>query len=173
MENNKDKVESINKLASNDECIKKILSANNGEEVKKIFKDQGLDLTDEQIENLKKAFADQLIKLNTMPDKELEKVGGGMDLKKVGYAAESGVGHGGAYGMWVGAGIGAAAGVVDASIKAYRGGVDTTWGFMKEAFKIAVKSSIVGGAAGGGLGLLSGSLNEVGKQGEANLSKEG
>ena len=101
--------------------------------------------------------------------KNLKKIGGSKDLKNAAYKRRGG--YGGAYGMWVGAGIGAASGVFDASIKAYRGGVDTTWGFMKEAFKIAVKSSLVGGAAG--LGVLSGSLNEVGKQGEANLSKEG
>lgn len=171
MENN-NKVENINELISNDKCIKRILKANDSNEVKQVFEENGLNLTDEQIKNLKKVFADQLIKLNSMPDKELEKIGGGLDLKKVGYSAESGIGHGGAYGMWIGAGIGAAAGVVDASIKAHRGNIDTTWGFMKEAFKIAVKSSFVGGVAGGGLGILSNSLYNVGEQGSNDLNKK-
>lgn len=171
MENNKVK-NIIDEIISNDECIKKILKADNSKEVKQIFKEKGLDLTDEQIENLKKVFAEQLIKLNTMPDKELEKIGGGLDAQKAGYAAQIGIGYGTAHGMWWGAGIGAAAGVVDASLKAYRGGVTDTWGFIKEAMKVAVKSSLIGGATGGGLGILSGTAYEVGKQGEANLNKE-
>ena len=166
MLDNKTKI--IKKIISDNKCLDKILEANSNDEVKQVFEGEGLYLTDSQIENLKKVFEDQIINLCQIDDESLEKIGGGKDYKN---AAYKGGGYGGAYGMWVGAGIGAAAGVVDASIKAYRGGVDTTWGFMKEAFKIAVKSSLVGGAAGGGLGILSGALHNVGEQGSADLKK--
>ena len=73
--------------------------------------------------------------------------------------------------MWADIGIGAAAGVTEATIKACKGNISSIWKFMKEAFKIAVKSSFLGGAAGAGLGVLSGSLYEVGSQGDKSLSK--
>ena len=45
-------------------------------------------------------------------------------MPRLGYAAQRGFGKGIAYGMWWGAGVGAAAGIVDASIKAYNGKID-------------------------------------------------
>ncbi len=165
MENNK-----IEELMANDEFVSKVLNTNNNKEVEQIFKDFGVDVTSEQVENLRKTFLEQL---NKVKDNDFENiVGGTMNGREIGNAAQKGVGYGGAYGMWCGAGIGAVAGVVDASVKAYNGKVKDTWSFIKEAFKISVKSSLLGGAAGAGLGVASGSLYNIGEQGDENLKKE-
>ena len=161
------KEEIVCKLLSDDECVRSIVSASDSEEVKQIFRGKGLDLTDEQVEDIKNAISNELIKLSNMSDEEVEKIVGGADsnLRRVGYAAKEGIGHGTALGMWIGAGVGAAAGVVDASMMAYRGRIHSTWDFIKLATVTAIKSSLLGGAVGGGLGIASGPACEIGEPG--------
>ncbi len=173
MKENKN-LENINKLISSDEYMKRILLANNVDDAKQVFKEANVDVSDTQIQNFRDCFSNNIKKLNEISDCDLEEINGGTggyNTTRTLHAAQAGVGYGGAYGMWVGAGIGAAAGVVDASIKAYKGQISSTWDFLKEAFKISVKASLVGGAAGAVEGLISGSLLDIGDQGYKNLSE--
>lgn len=157
---------SIESLISNDAFLEAILKAKNGEEVKDLFKKEGIDIDDDQLANLQKAFSEKL---------ESEKIqnasgGSGINWKEMEYSGLSGMGHGGAEGMWIGAGIGAVAGVIDASIKASRGGIKDTWQFVKEALKTSIKSSLVGGTVGIGLSGVSGVLHNIGIQADKGLN---
>lgn len=152
MLDNKNKI--IQKIISDNKCLDKILEANSNEEVKQIFDAEGLHLTDEQVENLKKIFENQLIKSYQIDDDNLEKIGGGKDYKN---AAYKGGGYGGAYGMWVGAGIGVLIGAVDSGIKIKKGKIDSTWDVIKGILKTSILTSAVSGAAS----LATGSLTSV------------
>ena len=167
-------LENINKLISDDECMKKILLANNIEDAKRVFEEANLDVDYNQLQNFRKVFSNNIKKISEIPSSGLEKISGGKKygVERAVHAGITGVGYGGAYGMWVGAGIGAAAGMVDASIKAYKGQISSTWDFLREAFKISVKASLIGGAAGAGGGLLSGTLFDVGQQGSDKLEED-
>lgn len=168
--NNKDNnLDVINNLELDDEFVKKIMKANNNNEIKDLFKTKNLELDDKQIENIKNIF---LGKLKELDDTDIENVSGGLNKDEVAHAAQSGIGHGGAWGMWIGAGVGAAAGVIDASVKTYREGFKSTWDFMKNALVTSVKASLIGGASGAGLGILSGSLENIGDQGSEALKAD-
>lgn len=81
-------IEKIDEILSSDEFIKKILEANSSEEVKKIFKEKDIDVTDEQIENMRKALNSKIKELNTMSDDEMGQISGGkIDTSRLGYAA--------------------------------------------------------------------------------------
>ena len=164
--NNKD---IINNLELDDEFVEKVMQANDNNEIKELFKTKNLELDDKQIEDIKSIFLEKLRKLD---DIDIENVSGGLETSEVAHAAQSGIGHGGAWGMWIGAGVGAAAGVVDASVKTYREGFKSTWDFMKNALITSVKASLIGGASGAGLGVLSGSLKNIGDQGSEALKKD-
>lgn len=159
----------IEEITSDEKFLTRILLANGSEEVKNTFQEKGVNLSNKQVEELRKNFLNRLIKLKPLDDKTLLNISGGKNYTA---AICKGGGYGGAYGMWVGAGIGAAAGVVDASIKAYKGQISSTWDFLKEAFKISVKASFIGGVAGLGGGLLSGTLFDVGQQGSDKLEED-
>ncbi len=67
--------EAINKLMSDDEKIKEILTANSSEEMKEVFKSVGLDLTDEQLEVFKKNFIDGMnAEINKLPAEKRDKL---------------------------------------------------------------------------------------------------
>lgn len=70
-------IEKIDEILSNDEFIEKILKANSSEEVKQIFKEEDIDVTDEQIENMRKALNIKIKELNTMSDDEMGQISGG------------------------------------------------------------------------------------------------
>lgn len=153
----KNKTEIIQKIISDDKCLDRILEANNDDDVKQVFKEEGLILTDNQIKNLRQIFEDHLIKLSQIDDEKLEKIGGGKDLKN---AAYKGGGYGGSYGMWAGAGLGAIVGVVDAGIKIRKGNIDSSWDVIKGILKASILTSAVSGAAGLTTGTIASVISE-------------
>ena len=162
-------MDNIEKLMSNDDFLEKLLSANSEDEVKNIFSENGVTVDDNQIKNLQKSFSEKLSEI------DVGNISGGkmFDKERIGYSATSGLGHGGSIGMWVGAGVGAVAGVIDASRKIGKGKVQDTWGFIKEALKVSIKASFLGGAVGAGLGVASGPLHELGRQSDEKLKSKG
>ncbi len=152
----------IEKLISNDVALDKILKANSGDEIKTILKENGMTISNEQLANLQKSFS-----------KQIENISGGSAINwgRMKDAAQVGTGRGGEHGMYWGAGLGAVAGVVDATIKARKGGVKDSWHFMKEALKTSIKAGFLGGAAGLGLGSATQALHELGDQGKKGLNE--
>ncbi len=153
----KNKTEIIQKIISDDKCLDRILAANNDDDVKQVFEDGGVTLTDSQVQNLRKIFEDQLIKLSQVDDENLEKICGGKDYKN---AAYKGGGYGGAYGMWAGAGLGAIVGVVDAGIKIRKGNIDSSWDVIKGILKASILTSAISGAAGLTTGTIASVISE-------------
>ena len=151
-------IEKIEKILSDEKCVKKILAANTNEEIKQVFKDNGIILNDSQVENTKKVLANAVTTTIKELDDITENVSGGkIDSNMVTDYAEIGSG----IGALVGGGIGFGGGLyatIDTIIKS-----DKKDGFIKNVCKIAGKtasavliSGITGGAIGGAGGAASG-----------------
>ena len=166
-------IEKIDEILSSDEFIKKILEANSSEEVKKIFKEKDIDVTDEQIENMRKALNSKIKELNTMSDDEMGQISGGkIDTSRLGYAAQHGAGKGAMWGTWIGAGVGATAGMIDGIVQSVNGNIDSAWGYFKVVAKDTLEGSLLGTLGGGGVGVLTETANEFGKQGKNGLKNK-
>ncbi len=145
MKNNQDEI--IKNIISNDKCLDEILEADDNNQVKEIFKRNGLNLNIEEIENLRKIFKNKLENVGNLNENNLDKVTGGIDKERLSYAACKGLGNGGYFGMWSGAILGATAGMVDNIIKARKGKVDSSWNFVKDVLKTSLKASFVAGVS--------------------------
>lgn len=163
-------IEKIDEILSNDEFIKKILEANSSEEVKQIFKEKGIDVTDEQIENMREKLNSKIKELNTMSDDAMGQISGGKS--RLGYAAQHGAGEGAMWGTWIGAGVGATAGMIDGTVKLVNGDIDSAWGYFKVVAKDTVEGVVLGGATGGFAGAFSETAHEFGKQGKNGLKNK-
>lgn len=166
-------IEKIDEILSNDEFIEKILKANSSEEVKQIFKEEDIDVTDEQIENMRKALNIKIKELNTMSDDAMGQISGGKvgvnASRRLGYAAQHGAGEGAMWGTWFGAGVGATAGMIDGTVQLVNGDIDSAWGYLKVVAKDTLKGVVLGGATGGFAGAFSETAHEFGKQGKKGL----
>ena len=69
--------EKLTKLLENRDFVEKILNMKTDEEVKNEFKSNGVDLTDEEILEIKKAYSQMAEKLEKLDDNTLEKLSGG------------------------------------------------------------------------------------------------
>lgn len=69
--------EKLTKLLENRDFVEKILNMETDEEVKNEFKSNGVDLTDEEILEIKKAYGQVAEKLEKLDDGTLEKLSGG------------------------------------------------------------------------------------------------
>ena len=141
----KEEAKKIQDVISNDVCLKKILSADSDSEVKQVFDEAGIALDDNQVKKFKETFIKQIIKLHQIEDEEcLSAVDGGKDYKN---ATLKGGGYGCYYGMWIGAGLGALAGIVDTGFKIKKGQLDTSWDSIKNVLKFSIIASIGSGTA--------------------------
>lgn len=166
-------IEKIDEILSSDEFIKKILEANSSEEVKKIFKEKNIDVADEQIENMRRSLNSKIKELNTMSDDEMGQISGGeIDTSRLGFAAQHGAGKGTMIGTWVGLGAGATVGLFHATGKAINGDVHGSWGYLKTLAKDSLEGALIGAFSGGGVGALSETANEFGKQGKKGLKNK-
>lgn len=169
-------IEKIDEILSNDEFIEKILKANSSEEVKKIFKEKDIDVTDEQIENMRKALNSKIKELNTMSDDAMGQISGGKvgvnASRRLGYAAQHGAGEGAMWGTWIGAGVGATAGMIDGIVQSVNGNIDSAWGYFKVVAKDTLKGTLLGTLSGTGVGTLSATAHEFGKQGKKGLKNK-
>lgn len=73
--------EKLIKLLENRDFVEKILNMKTDEEVKNEFKSNGVDLTDEEILEIKKAYGQIVEKLEKLDDSTLEKLSGGRGEK--------------------------------------------------------------------------------------------
>ncbi len=66
----------IEKL-NNKEFARKIINMSTKEEVKKAFADEGIEISEDEINNLGEMIVNMISKISEMPEDELEKVSGG------------------------------------------------------------------------------------------------
>lgn len=138
----------LEKLLSDDKFLDKVVNCKNDEEVKKAFKENGVDLTDEQMANiktnLKKAAED-------LSQEELSEVSGGLK-KRYTLEVDSKVSDMANAAVAVGA-FGGYLGWIRGALKArrtFRGG--NQYDAFKHVFKSAVKGGLKGAAIGAGVG---------------------
>lgn len=175
----------VDDFMSDKENLKRIFTATDFEEMKKIFRSVGLEVTDEQLEVFKKTFTDSMnAEINKLPaeerekliekasESELEKISGGGGWEK----AKRGLGNGLDTGLAIGASAGAFVGVVDFILKlaldmgdmceSPDGLQNQLWKACKTSFKRGVGTMAAVGAVTGGtiaIGGLSDTLKESSK----------
>lgn len=150
----------LNKIVSSDKCLEKILNASNNQEIKDIFKTEGLDLSNEQIESIKSNFRNKIMCLDKNLDEDfLENVSGGKNID-VENAMYKGIGYGGNCGLLAGLGIGAISGAVDTIIKIKNKQLDTSWDAIKGILKTSILTGIVASTASA----LTGATVEIAKE---------
>ena len=155
---NKNFEEELDKIID-DEFIEKMFKANSNEDVKKIFKEKNLDLTDEQINQIKKKF------LQLLSDSDLCKASGGISY--IANGALRGAGYGALHGSWIGATVGAVAGLGDQIMHVVKedGKVKSFWQATKNVLKTSVAGALLGtgmGAGVTGIGFAGGDLGDKG-----------
>lgn len=182
----------VDDFMSDKENLKKIFTATDSAEMKKIFRTVGLEVTDEQLEVFKKTFADSMSEeINNLPaeerekliekasESELEKISGGGGWEK----AKSGLGDGLNIGLGTGVTAGAFVGIVDFIIHAAEGTfidddvqgsiTDRMWKTLKTSFKRGVGTMAAVGAVTGGsiaIGGLGDALIESSKSPKPKVS---
>lgn len=142
-----DKKESLDKLeeiCSKEENIRKILQAKTKDDIKPLFEESGIELTDEKFDILKKVYIGIVEKLRNMSEKELESISGGRwENAKIGTG----------YGLVIGAPIGAVMGAVNAlddivrDERGWRGEIGF-WEKLKRIVKKTTIGTLCGAAAG-------------------------
>ena len=137
-------LDEIKKLSCDEDFLKKLFSAKDNKEVKEVFKEKDLEISDEEIEvlkeNLKKSLSEQF---KNMSDEELEKISGG-DF------------DGSVMGAQVGAGVGAVAAGVGMFVPFYKLARKSYLSKVEAALlatSVAFPSALVAGVAGLGVGI--------------------
>ncbi len=156
------KSQSLQKILSDDEFLKKVLTAENDKKIRQLFSDEGISLTDEQVENIKNNFRDQFLKINQIDDENFQYIAAGREDYV--NAALKGGGYGGAYGMWTGAGLGALIGAIDTGFKIKNGKINSSWGVIKNILKKSVVTSVISGSAGAFTGTITSVIAEGAKK---------
>lgn len=143
----------LEKLFSDEEFVSKIANVKTDEEFKQIFKDHGLELTDEQVEAIK-------VNLKKITDEEIGEVSGGEGPEvTVGLTVDEDKAAAVAGTTLFGAGIGAYVGYIRGAINArntFKGGTQTD--AFKHVFKSACKGALKGAGVGAGAGALASTL---------------
>lgn len=148
----------VEKIISDDNFLERILKATKNDEIKLVFKENGIELTDKQLENLKNTFKSRLSKLDKI---ELENISGGINKEKLGWATLKGAGEYGRGGLWAGAILGATAGIVDTTIKAKKGKISTSFEFLKEVLKTSIMASTIATMGGAISGSMASATSEI------------
>ncbi len=152
-----DEKQITSEIVSDEKFLKRILLADRSDEVKKVFQEKGINLSNEKVEELRNIFINQLAKLYPIDDESLINISGGKNYPA---AICKGVGYGGAYGMWIGSGIGALVGIVDSSLKLKKGEINTSWEFIKGVLKNSILTSVVSCAASSSTGAVTSLISE-------------
>lgn len=76
------------------------------------------------------------------------------------------------WGTWIGAGVGATAGMIDGIVQSVNGNIDSAWGYFKVVAKDTLEGSLLGTLGGGGVGVLTETAHEFGKQGKKGLKNK-
>lgn len=145
------KVQTMEEILVNEECLKKIYAAQNDEEIRQVFREKGLELDEEQMESLKQLFKEALQEVEKLSSQELEYISGGkLNTEYIKDNAAAGLGIGGATGIGIGATIGGMYALIETLIKS-----KTNDGFLKNYSKIIAKTAAAAamtGAIGAGIG---------------------
>ena len=152
--NEKQLLEGLEEICLKEENIKKILQAKTKDDVKELFAQKGIEITDERFKILKDCYSKVVEEMKKLSQEELDKVSGGGDISdRVKLYGTMGVGGGSVWGLGVGAVLGGIYAIVDTSSKSKDGD-----GFLKNVWKVigktsaATLSTAVLGAAIGGIG---------------------
>ncbi len=149
---------SKNKNMISEEFIKKVLESKNNDDIKNLFKEKGVDVSYDQINDFKKIVKEELIKGTSIPDEELKANGGAkatnFKLESI-YKSEKiaeGAGSGAAFGGLAGFAIGLPVGVIKKGFSSEA---------LKYAFSKGLYSSGIGAIVGGAMGAdVVGSIKE-------------
>ena len=169
-------LEKFKSLASNDAFLEKLISAKDDEEIKACFKEQGVEISDKELEIFKEEFKKRASsEVGKLSDEGLEEIAGGSNFR------ESTV-DGMKYGMGIGTVFGALAGAVIGGLHATEHDTTTVtrtgWSgsqyteevhrsshagakiFFKDFLKYTAAGAIAGTGLGAGIGAASGALSE-------------
>jgi len=178
-------LEKFKSLASNDAFLEKLISAKDDEEIKACFKEQGVEISDKELETFKEEFKKRASsETGKLSDEGLEEIVGGLSVRK-------GTSDGAFAGSITGASFGALAGVVIGSIHAAEHDTTTAtrthkWYncdthklediqdtyethrpsyagakiFFKDFLKYTAAGAIAGTGIGAGIGAASGKVSE-------------
>ncbi len=147
MEDSKNNLQNMDDIFS-DEFVSNVLSSKSNDEIKAMFKEKGLDVTDEQLEKFKKSLNKEL--LEKVSDEELKEASGGrLDKEKILDSATQGAGYGVVQGSLSGAGFGFLGSFMH---DIYNGKKNK----VRRAFLNAAKMSGIGAASGAVIGGIAG-----------------
>ena len=153
MDNEKSLVK-LEEICSKEENIRKILQAKTKDDIKPLFEEKGIELTDERFEILKKVYTEIAEKLRNMSEEELNKISAG---KWVNTKLGTGLGliYGTAVGTyWSGGRVLAEFLINSFSEHSDRG--DDFWQWVKTAIANTAVTALCGACLGGTLGGVSG-----------------
>ena len=146
--------EKFKSLAENDAFLEKLISAKTDEEIKSVFKEHGVEISDKEIENLKKSFQQKISEeLKKLPENELKEIAGGtkkqfeFDTNEFESNATEFVPAALTYGLFLGSVVGTVQGAVKGANKGYKGD-KLTVNILKSAVKGALTSVSVNLAVG-------------------------
>lgn len=164
---NEQQIKIIEEIFSNEENIKNIIMAEKKEDIKEIFSQKGMDLTEDQFNSLKSTFKKLAEKLKSMSLEELEEVSGGSNIQdRAELGGTMGAGSGAILGIGAGAALGGVYAIIDTACRA-----KSKDSFTKNVWKVLGKTSIaslsmgamgavLGGAAGAAGGATSGAYED-------------
>ena len=139
MENETKKIED---LFVNEDFVKGIIEANNDEEVKTLFKENGFEISDEQLGNLKMALAELVAEMKKLSPEDLQKLHD-EELAMISGGSLEGAG----IGAGIGATIGFSVGTVKALIDIFK---SKDYGSFSKDLLVAY-AKMLGGAVAGAL----------------------
>ena len=73
----------IIKLLENKDFVEKIITVENTEEVRKLFKENGIEIDDSELDELGSVMSEIIEILDKMPEDELNSVSGGAELRSI------------------------------------------------------------------------------------------
>ena len=147
-------LDKLEEICSKEENIRKILQAKTKDDIKPLFEEKGIELTDERFEVLKKVYMGIIEKLKDMSEEELEQISGGAWEN-----AKTGTGYGLSIGAPVGAVVGGAAGLISELVNTIANKDRSS--FLKRVGRVASKT-IVSAFAGASVGTMLGGATGAG-----------
>lgn len=161
---NEQQIKIIEEVFSDEENIKNIIKAQKKDDVKNIFLEKGMDLTEDQFSALKLTFKKLAETLESMSPEELEKISGGKGIsERAQLGGTMGAGSGAVLGLGAGAALGGVYAIIDTACRA-----KSKDGFTKNVWKVLGKTSIaslsvgaMGAVLGGAAGAASGAASSA------------